>query len=77
MIQELDSVVLTRDLAEHGLAQGDIGAVVHRYPDGAAFEVEFVTAGGQTVAVLTLTAGDVRPLRDREILHARSLEPAR
>ena len=77
MVQELDTVVLTRDLSEYHLAEGDIGAVVHRYPDGAAFEVEFVTAGGNTVAVLTLTASDVRPLRDPEILHARQLEPAR
>jgi hypothetical protein len=76
MIQELDTVVLTRDLSEHHLAEGDIGAVVHRYLDGAAFEVEFVTAGGNTVAVLTLSASDVRPLRAREILHARQLEPA-
>ena len=76
MIRALDTVVLTRDLSEHHLAEGDIGAVVHRYPGGAAFEVEFVTAGGDTVAVPTLTARDVRPPRDREILHARQLEPA-
>ena len=76
MNRELDTVVLTRDFSEHHLAEGDMGAVVHRYPDGAAFEVEFVTAGGDTVAVLTLTAHDVRPPRDREILHARQLESA-
>jgi hypothetical protein len=29
VIRELDTVVLTRDVAEHGRKRGDIGAVVH------------------------------------------------
>jgi len=73
MINELDTVVLTHDIAEHGLKQGDIGAVVHCYQNGAAFEVEFVTAEGRTLALLTLTTADVRPMNNREILHAREL----
>jgi len=40
MIRELEMVVLTRDVPEHGLKKGDVGAVVHRYADGVAFEVE-------------------------------------
>jgi len=40
---------------------------------GPAYEVEFVTAQGTTVAVLTLERGDVRPLQGHEILHVRSL----
>ena len=40
---------------------------------GQAYEVEFCDAGGRTLAVLTLTAADVRPRRDREILHVREL----
>ena len=76
MIRELDCVVLKRDVGEYGLRSGDIGAVVHRYADGAAFEVEFVTADGGTVAVLTLTTLDVRPMGAREIPHARRLAPA-
>ena len=75
-MRELDPVVLTRDVPEHGLKKGDVGAVVHCYPDRATVEVEFVTAGGKTVAVLTLTRGDVRPLESAEILHARDLAPA-
>ena len=43
MIRELDAVVLTHDIPEHGLKKGDVGAVVHCYADGAAWEVEFVT----------------------------------
>ena len=73
MIRELDTVVLKRDIQEQGLTQGDVGAVVHRYRDRGAFEVEFVTAEGKTVAVLTLAPGDIRPMHGGEILHARAL----
>ena len=76
MIHELDTVVLTHDITEHDLKQGDIGAVVHCYSDGTAFEVEFVTAEGRTVALLTLTQADIRQMNIREILHVRELVPA-
>ena len=73
MISELDTIVLSHDLDEYGLKQGDIGAVVQVYKNGAAYEVEFVTGEGETVAVLTLTPQDIRPMREREILHVREL----
>lgn len=73
MIEELDTVVLLRDATEHGLERGDIGAVVHRYQDADAYEVEFVTGEGKTVAVLTLTRDEIRPMDRQEILHAREL----
>ena len=73
MIQELDTVVLTHDVEEHGLKAGDIGAVVLSHRGGEAFEVEFVTGEGQTVAVLTLRAQEVRSMQAQEILHARGL----
>ena len=73
MTLELDLVVLARDIEEHGLKQGDVGTVVHSYPDNSAFEVEFVTAEGKTIAVLTLTSADVRPMQGAEILHVRGL----
>ena len=38
MIRESDTVVLAHDIPEHGLKKGDVGAVVHRYGDGAAWE---------------------------------------
>ncbi len=55
-----------------GLTAGDIGAVVHRY-DEHRYEVEFVVGSGDTVALLTLTDRDVRPVARSEILHARAL----
>ena len=73
---ELDTVVINDDVAEHGLKAGDLGTVVHRYKDGAAFEVEFVTASGRTIAVLTLPAEQVRPVAETEIFHVRALAPA-
>jgi hypothetical protein len=75
MIRELDMVVLTRDLDSYGLKRGDIGAVVHKYRE-EGLEVEFVTAEGKTVAVLTLKEEDVRAFQGREILHVREMSRA-
>jgi hypothetical protein len=76
VIRELESIVLTRGFPEDGLRRGDIGAVVHCYEDDAAFEVEFVTAKRDTVAVITLESKDVRPMYPNEILHAREIKAA-
>ena len=73
MIRELDTVVLVHDLEAYGLTRGDVGAVVHCYKDGMTFEVEFVTGEGATIAVLTLSQQDIRPMHAREILHVRAL----
>tara|TARA_Y100000588_G_scaffold192386_1_gene206403 strand:- start:25685 stop:25912 length:228 start_codon:yes stop_codon:yes gene_type:complete len=75
MIKELDTVVLKHDIKEHNLEQGDVGAVVHCYPE-EEFEVEFVTGEGTTAAVLTLKGEDIRPLGKGEILHARKITAA-
>ena len=74
MIKEFDAVALTRDLPEQKLRQGDLGAVVLVHADGRAYEVEFVTLGGETVAVLTLSADAVRAVNGREIAHVRDVE---
>ncbi len=76
MIKELDTIVLAKDLKEHHLKRGDVGAVVHIYESGKAFEVEFVTGEGETVAVETLSAVDVRPMRRADILYVRSYATA-
>jgi hypothetical protein len=66
----LDTVVLNRDLPEHGLKLGDLGAIVQIYePDG--LEVEFVTASGHTGALLTLTVADVRHVADADLVAVR------
>ena len=73
MIHESDTIVLSHDIDEYGLKEGDVGAVVHSYENdaAAAFEVEFVTSRGETIALLTLTREDIRPMQGREILHVR------
>ena len=73
MIRELETVVLIHDIEDYGLKKGDVGTVVHCYQDGLAFEVEFMTAEGKTIAVLTLTKEDIRPMIRSEILHVRDL----
>ena len=66
----LDTVVLDRDLPEHGLKRGDLGAIVEIYGP-SAFEVEFVTASGRTGALLTLTEADVRQVADADLVAVR------
>ncbi len=51
MIKEHDRIVLLKDLPEDGLQAGDVGTVVHIHRQGEAFEVEFMTLDGGTVAV--------------------------
>lgn len=72
MIRELDSVALTGDHAEHGLEAGDVGRVVHCYASGEAFEVEFFTGDGSTLAVLTLEKDAVRALDGTDTFHDRT-----
>ena len=38
MISELDMVVLTRDLSEHGLQKGDVGTIVHALQCGGGIQ---------------------------------------
>ena len=66
----LDTVVLNRDLPEHGLKLGDLGTIVEIYePDG--IEVEFVTASGRTGALLTLKVSDIRHVADADLVTVR------
>ena len=48
--REHDRVVLTAPVPNERLEIGDVGTVVHVYPDGKAFEIEFMTVDGQTAA---------------------------
>jgi len=75
MIHELDSVVLVNDLPEHGLEKGDIGTVVLVHRNGEGYEVEFMTLHGETVAVVSLFAAQMRQICKKEIAHVRQVEP--
>jgi hypothetical protein len=62
MIKELDSVVLTTNLPEHGLARDDIGTVVLVHEGGQGCTVEFMKLAGRSIAVVTLLACQIRQL---------------
>ncbi len=67
---KLDTVVLDRDLPDHGLRRGDLGAVIEVYePD--ALEVEFVAASGRAGALVTLAIDDVRAIAPEDRLAVR------
>ena len=76
MIREHDCVVLTQDMPDEGLQAGDIGTVVHIHQAGAGYEVEFMTLAGETIAIATLLAAQVRPIAKRDIAHVRELQTA-
>jgi hypothetical protein len=70
--KERDTVVLIRDLPEHSLRAGDLGAVVFVHsPD--QIEVEFIRASGLTQAVVTLGNSDVRSVGDLDLVTVREL----
>jgi hypothetical protein len=73
LIQELDRVVLTRPVSEHGLEPGDVGTVVGVHDDGRGYTVEFMSLDGKTIAVVTERAEAFRPIRPREVTHARQV----
>ena len=68
-------LVLTTDLPEYHLQAGDVGNVilVHRH---GGYEVKFATLAGDTVAEVTLSPEQVRPVGHREIAHVRVLPTA-
>ena len=76
MIKEHDCVVLTTKVPDEGLEAGDLGTVVHIHNGGEGYEVEFMMLTGETVAIVTLLAGQVRPLTRRDHAHTRELAPA-
>jgi hypothetical protein len=67
---ELDTIVLTIDLIKHGLKSCDLGtvALIHKH---GGYEVEFMTLDGETIAVISLSPEQIRPVGRREIAHAR------
>jgi hypothetical protein len=73
MIKEHDRVILNTDLPAERLEAGDVGTVVHIYPGQTAYEVEFVSLAGKTIAVVTLEAAQVRGVTARDITHAREV----
>jgi hypothetical protein len=74
MFEEHAQIVLTSDLPDEGLKAGDVGTIVHIHRQGEAFEVEFSALEGKTIAVATALASQVRPVTDKDVIHARPME---
>ena len=73
MIKEHDRVVLLKDIPKEGLKTGDVGTVVHLYREGEAFEIEFMTLEGGTIAIVTVPASHVRAVSKKDVTHVREL----
>ncbi len=71
MTKEFDLVVLTEPVGEHSLEKGDVGTVVDVFRQGEAYEVEFVTLQGKTVALVTLKPTQFRAVESRDMTHVR------
>ena len=71
--RELDTVVLVRDVPEHSLRAGDLGAVVYVHSP-ERFEVEFIRASGQTQALVMLEDADLRGVRDQDLIAVRQVD---
>lgn len=71
MLLEHERIVLTADIPEEGLKAGDVGTIVHIYPQHVAYEVEFFSLDGNTVAVATVEREQARPVTGLDITHAR------
>ena len=74
--EDLDPVVLDVDIPEYYLPKRSLGAVVHVYTNDI-FEVEFVTASGQTAALVTLKSSQLRKPTDDDLLCVSHLAAAR
>jgi len=61
MINVHSNVVTNRPIPRMNLPAGATGVVVHVYPGGAAYEVEFISGEGRTWGVETMTADELTP----------------
>jgi len=73
VIRAFDIVALTEPIPSEGLDAGDTGTVVEIYNDGQGYDVEFFNALGDTVAVVTVFASQVRALASSDMKHVRVL----
>ena len=77
MHKETDLVALLHDLPEHNLHRGDVGTVAYIYEaapneNGQLYEVEFMNAAGDTLAVVSLRENAIQAVELKNlVLHVR------
>ena len=59
MLKEHDVVTVTVDVPAEGLSPGDVGAIVHCYPDRGTYEVDFLDDQGRSKGVVTLSGSQL------------------
>lgn len=69
MIKEFELVALIKDLPGTSLRAGDEGVVVMIYNAGEAYEVEFFSPDGKTIALETISAAQLQPVNHRALTH--------
>ena len=74
MLKEHDRVVLTKDLPTDDLRAGDVGVIVHVYRGAGAFEVEFLALDGNSIAVASVEASQLRGVTAHDVSHARPIQ---
>ena len=74
MLKEHNRVVLTKDLPADDLRAGDVGVIVHVYREASAFEVEFLALDGNSIAVATVEASQLRGVTAHDVSHARPIQ---
>jgi hypothetical protein len=71
MLEEHESVVPTTDLPHHALGAGDLGTIVQVHQGGRGYTAEFATLNGDTMAVVTVLADQIRPAKPNDMAHVR------
>ena len=66
--------MLTTDIPEDGLRKSDVGTIVHAFPEGRAFIVEFLKLDGSTAAVPEVLPSQIRAVTASDITHTRTIE---
>lgn len=71
MINEHDQVVILENLPDNRIQAGDLGVVVMIHGDHIGYELEIFSADGHTLDVVTVNAGQIRPVSRHDVLHVR------
>ena len=74
MLKEHDRVVLKKDLPADNLRAGDVGVIVHLHREARVFEVEFLALDGNSIAVATVEASQLRAVTAHDVSHARPIQ---
>lgn len=74
MYNESDLVAILKNVPDKKLFRGDVGTIAFVYEGGGLYEVEFINAAGDTVAVVTLANTEICAVQlQSAILHVADL----